>query len=176
MRSIPTCAAAVSRGQTAAVILAALIVAAPATAQAQDVPAGGVASDIARYCSNIADKARDQRYMIQKKKLEDLQSGIDARMKDLDAKRAEYEDWLTRRNKFLEVAQEGLVDIYAKMDADAAASQLELINPNIAAAVIMKLQPNKASSILNEMKAAKAAILAGIIASAGDPTTSRNPT
>ena len=133
------------------------------------------ARDVEQFCTNIADAARDRRYLIQKQQLADLKAGVDKRMKELDAKRAEYEDWLTRRNDFLKSAQAGLVDIYNKMESDAAAGQLELLDPNIAAAIVMKLPPAKASAILNEMKAEKAARIAGIIASAGDPTTSRNP-
>lgn len=153
----------------------ALLAVAPAQAQDPAPVSDAAARDVEQFCTNIADAARDRRYLIQKHKLADLKAGIDRRMKELDAKRAEYEDWLTRRNDFLKSAQAGLVDIYRKMESDAAASQLELLDPNIAAAIIMKLPPNKASSILNEMKAEKAARLAGIIASAGDPTTSRNP-
>ena len=44
-------------------------------------------------------------------------------------RRAEYEDWLKRRNDFLKQAELGLVDIYKTMKADAAAGQLELVNP-----------------------------------------------
>lgn len=146
----------------------------PALAQGPSM-SDGAAQDVKSFCTNIAVAARDRRYLLQKQQLDQLKSDVDQRMKELDAKRAEYEDWLTRRNKFLKSAEAGLVDIYAKMDADAAAAQLQLMNPDVAAAIIMKLQAAKASSILNEMKADKAAILAGIISSAGDPTTSRNP-
>ncbi len=156
-------------------VCAALLMPLPAHAQHAAAASDAAASDVQKFCTNIADAAKDRRYLIQKEKLDALKAGVDQRMKELDAKRAEYEDWLTRRNDFLKSAQAGLVDIYTKMESDAAASQLELMDPNIAAAIIMKLQPAKASSILNEMKAAKAATLAGIIASAGDPTTSRNP-
>ncbi len=157
-----------------AVVLA-LLLQAPAFAQDAAGGADPAAGDVERFCTNIADAARDRRYLIQKQELADLKTGIDTRMKALEAKRAEYEDWLTRRNDFLKSAQAGLVDIYNKMESDAAASQLELLDPNIAAAIIMKLPSNKASAILNEMKAEKAARLAGIIASAGDPNTSRHP-
>lgn len=145
-------------------------------AHAQDAePGGSVSKDIETYCTNIADAARDRRYLIQKKELAAIEAGIDERMKALDSRRAEYEDWLTRRDDFLKAAKAQLVDIYTKMDPDAAARQLELMDPSIAAAIVMKLAPDKASAILNEMKAEKAATLAGIIAAAGNPNTSRNP-
>jgi len=149
---------------------------APALAAETKVAAAASVSDeIKNFCTNIADQARDQRYLIQKKKLADLQADIDARIKTLEERRAEYEDWLTRRQEFLRKAEAGLVEIYAKMDADAAAKQLQIVDADVAAALIMKLEPGQASDILNEMNPESAAKLAGIIASAVDPTTSRNP-
>ncbi|HET7412683.1 MAG TPA: MotE family protein [Pararhizobium sp.] len=158
-----------------------VVVASGSPAHAQDsktdtAPTDAISKDIETYCTNIADAARDRRYLMQKKEIAALQTGIDKRMKELDQRQAEYEDWLTRRNDFLKAAKDGLVEIYTKMDSDAAARQLELMDPSIAAAIVMKLTPDKASGILNEMKAEKAATLAGIIAAAGNPnTSSRNP-
>ncbi len=114
-------------------------VAAPATG----IPANG--DEIQQFCTNIADAARDQRYLLQKQDLEKLQGEVDARIVKLEERRAEYEDWLKRRNDFLKQAELGLVDIYKTMKADAAAGQLELVNPAIAAAIVMKLPPRQSS-------------------------------
>lgn len=131
--------------------------------------------DIQAYCTNIADEARDQRYLLQKQELDALQADVDERIAILEARKAEYEDWLTRRNDFLARAEVGLVDIYKGMRPDAAAERLEAVNIEIAAAIIMKLNPRLASHILNEMDTTIAATLTTVIASAADPTTSRNP-
>lgn len=136
---------------------------------------GGISDDIEAYCTNIADPARDRRYLLQKEELDALQADIDQRIAVLEERRAEYEDWLKRRNDFLVKAEAGLVDIYKGMRPDAAAERLELVGPEIAAAIIMKLNPRMASQILNEMDSQIAATLTGVIASAADPTTSRNP-
>ena len=56
------------------------------------------ATEIERFCSNIADAARDRRYALQAQELEKLQADIDERMKVLEDKRAEYEQWLKRRD------------------------------------------------------------------------------
>ncbi|TIO04020.1 MAG: hypothetical protein E5X96_15870, partial [Mesorhizobium sp.] len=72
-------------------------------------------SEIQRFCSNIADAARDRRYALQAEELEQLQAGIDERMKALETKRAEYEQWLKRREVFLARAEESVVKIYAGM-------------------------------------------------------------
>lgn len=123
-------------------------------------------SEIERFCSNIADAARDRRYALQAEELKQLQAGIDERMKALDAKKAEYETWLKRREVFLARAEDGVVKIYAGMKPDAAAERLAIVNADLAAAILMKLDSRKASVILNEMDQKAAAALTGIMASA----------
>lgn len=132
-------------------------------------------AEIQQFCTNIADPARDQRYLLQKQELEKLQADVDERIAVLEKRRAEYEDWLTRRNEFMKQAEANLVEIYKKMKADAAAPQLEEINPILAAAIIMKLPARQSSLILSEMDADKAAMVAAIMSSAADPTTSKDP-
>ena len=123
-------------------------------------------SEIQRFCSNIADAARDRRYALQAEELKQLQTGIDERMKALEAKRAEYEEWLKRREVFLARAEDGVVKIYAGMKPDAAAERLAMVNAELAAAILMKLDSRKAGVILNEMDQKAAATLTGIMASA----------
>jgi len=123
-------------------------------------------SEIQRFCSNIADAARDRRYALQAEELKQLQAGIDQRMKALDDKRAEYEQWLKRREVFLARAEDGVVKIYAGMKPDAAAERLAMVTPDLAAAILMKLDSRKAGVILNEMDQKAAATLTGIMASA----------
>jgi len=139
------------------------------------VEANGTSDEIRQFCTNIADAARDQRYVLQKKELADLQAGVNERIGVLEKRRAEYEDWLKRRDDFLKQAELGLVDIYKTMKADAAAGQLELVNPEIAAAIVMKLPPRQSSLILSEMSPDKAAVLTNIISSASDANTSKEP-
>lgn len=130
-------------------------------------------TEIQRFCSNIADAARDRRYSLQAKELETLQAEIDKRMKALEEKRAEYEEWLKRRNDFMAQAEEGVVKIYARMRPDAAAERLAEVNSELAAAILMKLDSRQAGVILNEMERKAAATLTGIMASAArkeDPT------
>jgi flagellar motility protein MotE (MotC chaperone) len=123
-------------------------------------------SEVQRFCSNIADAARDRRYALQAQELMELQAGIDQRMKALEEKRAEYELWLKRREVFLARAEDGVVQIYAGMKPDAAAERLAIVNADLAAAILMKLDSRKAGVILNEMDQKAAATLTGIMASA----------
>lgn len=129
-------------------------------------PPTGDESEVERFCSNIADAARDRRYALQAAELKQLQADIDARIKALDEKKTEYETWLKRREVFLARAQDGVVKIYAGMKPDAAAERLAIVSTDLAAAILMKLDPRKASVILNEMDDKAAATLTGIMASA----------
>lgn len=132
-------------------------------------------SEIEAYCANIADAARDQRYLRQKNELENLKSKVDERIALLEQRRDEYQKWLGKRDDFMKVAEATLVDIYKNMRPDAAASQLSLINPGIAAAIVMKLNARLSSQILNEMEPEKAAALAGIIANAAATEQPKDP-
>jgi flagellar motility protein MotE (MotC chaperone) len=133
------------------------------------------ADEVQKFCTNIADAARDQRYLMQKQELEKLQADVDARIATLENRRTEYEDWLKRRNDFLRQAESGLVDIFKTMKADAAAPQLEQMNVEVAAAIIMKLPARQSGLVLSEMDPHKAGMIATIISSASDPNTSKEP-
>ncbi|MHB0953296.1 MAG: MotE family protein [Allorhizobium sp.] len=132
-------------------------------------------AEIQQFCTSIAEPARDQRYLLQKQELEKLQADVDGRIAILEKRKAEYEDWLKRRNDFLKQAEDNLVDIYKKMKADAAAPQLEQIDVVLAAAIIMRLPSRQSSLILSEMDAEKAALVAAVMSSAADPNTSKDP-
>lgn len=145
-------------------------------ALAQQAPAPTMNDEIRAFCGNIADAARDQRYLMQKQELEGLQTDVDERIRQLDERSVQYRDWLRKREEFMRVAESQLVEIYKNMRPDAAAQQLEIVRPEVAAAIVMKLSPRLASQILNEMDTKKAAGLAGIIASAAAPDLPKDPT
>ncbi|MCM2291397.1 MotE family protein [Allorhizobium sp. BGMRC 0089] len=145
----------------------------PGSAQNAVPSPGSSLEEIQKYCTNIADPARDQRYLLQKQDLEKLQAEVNQRIAVLEKRKAEYQDWLSKRDDFMKKAENGLVDIYKTMAPDAAAPQLALVNPFLAAAIVMKLPAKQSSAILAEMQPDKAAIIAGIMSSAADPTTSK---
>lgn len=120
------------------------------------------------YCTNIADAAADARFAWQKETLLALEKQIEERIALLETKRAEYEEWLRRREEFLRRADEGIVAIYSRMRPDAAALQLANMDDETAAAVLTKLNPRSASAILNEMEPARAAKLAHTMAGAAN--------
>ncbi len=118
------------------------------------------------FCANIADAAADTRFALQKAELASMEKEIEGRLKILEAKRAEYEEWLRRRNEVLAKADKTVVAIYSRMRPEAAALQLGNMEDEIAAAVIAELNPRVASAVLNEMEPARAAQLANIITDA----------
>ena len=83
--------------------IAALLLLVPQVNAQQASPAlpSTTAEDIEKFCTNIADTARDQRYLLQKQELEKLQSDVDQRIVLLEKRKAEYEDWLKRRDDFM---------------------------------------------------------------------------
>jgi flagellar motility protein MotE (MotC chaperone) len=137
-------------------------------AATETIPLSGAdsASEVERFCTGIADAARDRRYSLQAMELKKLKDEVDERIRLLEAKRAEYEDWMKRREEFIDQAEDKVVKVYATMKPDAAAERLAEVNVNLAAGILMKLDSRKAGVILNEMNSKAAAALTGIMASA----------
>ena len=123
-------------------------------------------SEVERFCGNIADAARDRRYQLQAGELQKLQGEIDTRMAALEAKRAEVEGWMKRRDEFIGLAEDSVVKIYRTMKPDAAAERLAELRTDLAAAILMKLEPKRAGTILNEMETKRAAVLTGVMVNA----------
>lgn len=111
------------------------------------------------YCANIADLATDARHVLQMKTLEDLQMKIDQKIVSLEAKRAELEEFLKKRDEAVRETQKGLVDIFSKMKPDVAAAQFEILDVDTSASILKQLNARVASTILNEMKAPIAAAI-----------------
>lgn len=109
------------------------------------------------YCVNIADKAADARAAWQTKTISDLEAKLDQRIRELEAKRVELEEWLKKRDEILAKAGEQIVVIYSGMKPDAAALQIAALDDATAAGVISKLKPRTASAILGEMEPGRAA-------------------
>lgn len=145
----------------------------PATTQSMPEASPVLSDEIQRFCGNVADAARDRRYVLQTQELEALKAEIDTRVKQLEEKRVEYEKWMTLRQTFMDKASENVVAIYARMRPDAAAERLASMKSDLAAAILLKLEVKQSGQIMNEMEAAAAANLTGIMASAAreeDPT------
>lgn len=122
--------------------------------------------DAARYCTNITQEMQELRYRIKEEKLRQLQSEVEAKLAELDARRKELEEWVGLRDGFANRATGALVEIYQKMRPDAAAARLEEISPQLASSILLALPPAKAGVILNEMEPKRAAAVTMILAAA----------
>ncbi|MCW6511386.1 MotE family protein [Lichenifustis flavocetrariae] len=118
-----------------------------------------------RYCDNIATVAAEARFAWQTKKLTDLQGQVTQRIAELEKKQSELQASLARRDDVMKRAQATLIAIYAKMDVDAAAQQLSLLDDELAAAILTQLTPKQSSAILNGIKPARASQLVGAMTS-----------
>lgn len=131
------------------------------------LPSSNASQDeISRFCGNIDSQAADARFELQSQQLQQLRAQIDERIKVLEAKRQDYENWLNKRNEFLAKAQDSLVNIISKMRPDAAAAQLALVDDFAAASIILKLSPRVSSAIMNELPPEKSANLTKVLVSA----------
>ena len=141
---------------------------------------GGAVEELAnspsqQLCAALRDTAREKRYALKTKELNELKAKVEQRIQALEEKRIEFQEekaeiqkWNDKRAKFLELAAGNLVEIYSKMRPDAAAGRLEILAKPLAAAILMKLSPRKAGVILNEMKAENAAEITQVIAQSAD--------
>lgn len=120
-------------------------------------------NEVALFCSNVADPAVDARLAWQLKELEKAESLLRERIAEVEAKRAEYEQWMALRDDFLKKAEASVVEIYSRMKPDAAATQIAGMADETAAAVLAKLSPRSSSAIFNEMDTARAAHLADLL-------------
>ena len=116
------------------------------------------------FCSNIRDDAQERRYALKMQELNRLKAAVEERIVALESKRVEFEAWQKKRDQFAELADSSLIEIYSKMRPDAAAGRLEILEPILAAAIVLKLPRRRASVIMNEMTAAKAASITEVIA------------
>ena len=139
-----------------------------ASSAAAVAPSEPVADNATLYCRNIANAAADARYARQVDSIAAMEKALDERIAELEKKRAEYEDWVKRREDFLDHADQSVVAIYAQMRPDAAAQQIAIMDEEAAAGILSRLSPRTASAILNEMDAATAAHLTNVMA--GQPT------
>jgi len=134
----------------------------------------GAAKSAQQYCINIADAAADARVAWQKKMITDVEQELDKRVAMLEAKIAEYQKWLARRDEYSRKAQEQLVGIFARMRPDAAAPQLAASDEETAAAVLSKLDTRASSAILSEMEPNQAARLTAIMVGAGKTSSGKS--
>ena len=131
-----------------------------------------VKTEVARYCWNIADAARDARYLRQKRKLEHMSRRLEALIDRLERKRAEFETWVKRREDITRRMSTSMMKVYEKMEPDVAAQQITHMEYAVAVALLAGMKPEKAAAILAEMDPRVAGrlvnVIVGRVAQAGE--------
>ena len=125
------------------------------------------------FCEGIIDPARERRYFLKQQELKALLVSVDERLASLEKKKAEYEEWVKRREDFAQMATKNLVEIYSNMKPEASAARISALQTDLAASLLLAISPRQASAILNEMDEKTAAELTGIMAAsarAKDPS------
>ena len=116
--------------------------------------------EVRQFCVNTANAAANARIAWQAARLTELTTKLRQRIAELEAKRAEYEDWLHKHDEALQEARKDIVAIYSRMRPDAAAAQLSVMDEVMAASLLTKLNSRVASAILAEMDPGRAARIA----------------
>ncbi len=125
--------------------------------------------DMLQYCVNISDEAKDARNYLLAKELTEMQNALAAQLVEIQARAQVLEEWVERREHFVELANDTMIGIFKNMRPDAAAAQLSELSRDIAAAVITKLDAKTASDILTEMDPKTAAAISAILAGMARP-------
>jgi flagellar motility protein MotE (MotC chaperone) len=152
-------------------VCAACLVSAPTSGRAEDTTAPKKAVDaeaadsdgVARYCANIGPSVAELRLARQMKRMTELEAEIKLRIQQLEQKEAEAREWVNKRQSMLQRASDEIVAIFSKMDPEAAAPRLGMLDDDTAAAVLAKLTPRSASAILNEMEPSRAGRLTSLL-------------
>jgi flagellar motility protein MotE (MotC chaperone) len=133
----------------------------------------GAESEIARYCVAMAPSAVEARLNYQLKQLMAIEARVKEETAALEKREAETREWVTKREEMMKAATDDVVAVYAKMSAEAAATQLADMDEVVATSILAKLKPQVASTILNEMDNEKAARLTTIM-SGGSPVDKKS--
>lgn len=135
-----------------------------AQASEEGNPEPSIQKTIEEYCTSVSDLARERRAALQASALKELEAKVDDRLTLLEQKKQELDELIQKRTALRNLAEKELVDIYAGMDAEAAAAQMEKLDMRLASSVLRQLKPRQASAILDVMKPELAAGLVKLIA------------
>jgi flagellar motility protein MotE (MotC chaperone) len=135
-----------------------VVISAASLAQSQPTITAPEESVLA-YCKNVGTAVADARFARQAQEINALSARLDEKVAALDAKKAELQAWVEKREALMKRADESVVAIFSQMRPDAAALQMAALDRDVAAAILSKLNPRTASTILNEIEPGTAAQL-----------------
>jgi flagellar motility protein MotE (MotC chaperone) len=111
------------------------------------------------YCRAFASKAREARFARQQQQLNELKTGIETQLLELNAKTEELKAWVERRDNIKANVSEKLVKLYSNIEAETAAAQLQKLDVELVSALLQHLNPKAAGEIMSAMETAFASKL-----------------
>jgi flagellar motility protein MotE (MotC chaperone) len=120
------------------------------------------------YCTAAIANLMVDRTRVERQTLDELAARLDAQRQELDLKIESLKQWIGQRDTFRKQARDHVVQLYARMSAEAASTQLSILEPAVASAIISRLEPRVASLILGEMEAGQAARISAMLATVAD--------
>ncbi len=125
-------------------------------------------AEASRFCANAAPSIAEARIAWETKQLSDLDAQVKQRLADLEKAEASVKEWVAKKDAALKSASDDLVAIYARMQPEAAATQIAAMDDQLAAAILGKLKAGVAGAILSEMEAERASRLATFLSATAD--------
>jgi flagellar motility protein MotE (MotC chaperone) len=131
-----------------------LVVGAAATsAGAEDTLSPSASPELVQdYCAGFRNEAADMRMKLQMDELHVLQKEIETQAAELASKTAALSELVSAHEQLLATATKDIIKIYASVEPEAAAKQLQQIAPDEAAAILRKLQAKRSGEILSTME------------------------
>ena len=125
-------------------------------------------AEASRFCANAAPSIAEARIAWETKQLSELDAQVKQRLADLEKAEASVKEWVAKKDAALKSASDDLVAIYARMQPEAAATQIAAMDDQLAAAILGKLKAGVAGAILSEMEAERASRLATFLSATAD--------
>jgi len=107
---------------------------------------------VQQYCGNIANFRGRRPHRLADEAARRTASAGEAKNRRARSEGSRIERLGRQARRADEKAEDGVVAIYAKMEPEAAAAQMGVLDEATAAAVLAKLKPGVSSAILNEME------------------------
>ena len=110
------------------------------------------AAPVEDFCEAFADKAAEAKLARQRKELLDVKAGIEQQLSELNEKTKKLEALVAKRNELRDSVSASMIKMYANVEPEIAAQQLQKLNPQIAAELLQRLSPKRAGEISTAME------------------------
>jgi flagellar motility protein MotE (MotC chaperone) len=104
------------------------------------------------FCEAFADKAAEAKLARQRKELLDVKAEIEQQLSELNEKTKMLEALVAKRKELRDSVSASMIKMYANVEPEIAAQQLQKLNPQAAAELLQRLSPKQAGEIATAME------------------------